>query len=102
MPFDVHAPLDMMGPCVPRYVTTGCSTLLATGFALAMPATSSTLVSRDVKETILVRLEGQIKRAEIWGKLEVAGVSLMVGSRGLIAVHQPHACQYSSHPSSAV
>lgn len=53
MPFDVHAPLDRMGPWVPRYVTTGCSALFATGFALAMPATTRTVVRRDVMETIV-------------------------------------------------
>lgn len=43
-----------MGPWVPRYVTTGCLVLFATGFALATPATASRVVRKKVIDTMVV------------------------------------------------
>jgi hypothetical protein len=60
MPFDVHAPLERMGPWVPRYVTTGCSAVLGTGFALATPAITRIVVRREVMETILRSIMGYL------------------------------------------
>lgn len=45
-----------MGPWVPRYVTTGCLVLFATGFALATPATASRVVRKKVIDTMVVRI----------------------------------------------
>lgn len=64
MPFDVHAPLERMGPCVPRYVTTGCSALLDTGFPLAMPATTIKVAKKDVNETMVPYLKSGKGKSE--------------------------------------
>jgi hypothetical protein len=72
MPLEVHAPLAVpfvsflaptfklkhedihsKGPCVPRYVTTGCEADFGVGFATATLAAARKEVSIHVKETMM-------------------------------------------------
>ena len=54
-----------MGPWVPRYVTTGCLVLFATGFALATPATASRVVRKKVIDTMMVRFGTELRVQKI-------------------------------------
>jgi hypothetical protein len=43
-----------MGPCVPRYVITGCSATFGVTSARAVLDATRATVKRDVKDTILI------------------------------------------------
>jgi len=45
--------IHSIGPCVPRYVTTGCGADLGVGLATVTLATARKAVTMEVKDTIL-------------------------------------------------
>jgi hypothetical protein len=48
--------IQRIGPCVPRYVITGCSATLGVTSARAVLDATRATVKREVKETIIVYL----------------------------------------------